>query len=134
MEVNGQRKTCLLSSRLSINSLLLGRYDAYGLEMAKTLTRQEANQLKFHGVEVFGIAVGHRVDNVEMVGISSGARNYFRVDSIDQLETSRLFKILLNKVCSSESYMCIHVHLSLYSPLFLFFCTLSISKFNLCLI
>lgn len=102
MEVNGQRKTCLLSSRLSINSLLLGRYDAYGLEMAKTLTRQEANQLKFHGVEVFGIAVGHRVDNVEMVGISSGARNYFRVDSIDQLETSRLFKILLNKVCSSE--------------------------------
>lgn len=113
-------------SRLFINSLLLGRYDAYSLEMAKTLTRQEANQLKFHGVEVFGIGVGHRVDNVEMVGISSGARNYFRVDSIDQLETSRLFKILLNKVCSSELYMYMYIHLSLYIP-----CTLSLLLYSL---
>ncbi|XP_061181225.1 collagen alpha-1(XII) chain-like [Saccostrea echinata] len=77
-----------------------GRYDLYTLPKAKSLTRQEANDLKFHGVEVFGIGVGHRVDHVEMIGISSGARNYYRVDDIDDLEKSRLFHILLNKVCA----------------------------------
>uniref|UniRef100_K1PE28 Collagen alpha-1(XII) chain n=1 Tax=Magallana gigas TaxID=29159 RepID=K1PE28_MAGGI len=48
-----------------------GSFDPYSFLMGKTLTRQEANQLKFHGVEVFGIGVGHRVDHVEMVGIST---------------------------------------------------------------
>jgi hypothetical protein len=72
--------------------------------MAKTFTRKEANELKFHGVEVFGIGVGHRVDHVEMVGISSGAKNYYRVDDIDDLETSKLFKTLLNDVCKSKIF------------------------------
>ncbi|XP_062599873.1 collagen alpha-1(XII) chain-like [Saccostrea cucullata] len=87
-----------------------GRYDLFTFPMAKSLTRQEANDLKFHGVEVFGIGVGHRVDHVEMIGISSGARNYYRVDDIDDLEKSRLFHVLLNKVCASplrrRRYMC----------------------------
>lgn len=78
-----------------------GSFDPYSFLMGKTLTRQEANQLKFHGVEVFGIGVGHRVDHVEMVGISSGSKNYLRVGDIDDLESSRLFKILLNNVCAT---------------------------------
>nr|XP_022302314.1 collagen alpha-1(XIV) chain-like [Crassostrea virginica] len=72
-----------------------GEYDAYSLEMAKTLTRQEANQLKFHGVEVFGIGVGHRVDNVEMVGISTcnnkPADVFFMVDKSSSLGSQANF-------------------------------------------
>lgn len=95
-------KVQLLTVIIHLIGFLTGSYDPYSFLMGKTLTRQEANQLKFHGVEVFGIGVGHRVDHVEMVGISSSSKNYFRVGDIDDLESSRLFKILLNNVCASE--------------------------------
>ncbi|KAK3106280.1 hypothetical protein FSP39_016752 [Pinctada imbricata] len=76
-----------------------GRMDPYSLPYAKTLTRQEANKLKMNGVNVFGIGVGPRVDHAEMIGISSGERNYLRVGDIDDLNVKQLLDNVIGKIC-----------------------------------